>query len=690
MKYIQQTNRTILFEQLNQEYVNLNEVIGDVDEKSSLSDEEIQTIHERFAIGSFQEFFQKFTPHVYMSMDTVQNQVQFGFVRPKGIQTNEVRRIELNETHPLVRALLQLQELKENPHQFQRSCLEMFSKLWDEDEINDFYRLRKELIQVYQYNMEHGGDDTKLEEVLSNLQKSYDKGIFLLKIFLEEARPYIFEEENAVKMEPIELYLSEESQIESVCCAIAYQYEPIHLQQNEERAYQQKIKELIRGIPFRHEELMYSLLCNNTNFLQKEKKQFVTFYNEKLQLYTKAVKSFMLCVQPLLNTMLGISTFFRQNQNIHQKMKPILIITNCSTDEFVDIKNKKRLQVYLESVNLKNNHRDTIWYAILPRIALLNYEELKVSRQRFLGSREEQGEQEQRMESMDGVVELLAKYRIQIFFSNSIGKKSTFRYVQMFGLQEWDTVLGRFKNRKENRYLISCYPNFTVVPKEHARINIGWSAKIKEKEKTLEIEREEAVVWYEGFGVEASYVAAGLVSACQCPHYLRQFFPSNVEEELPGVAYRLLKENQNEITTTIMSKEILHYPDELNDDIRVYGEGVIFRPAKYSNYVVAGSNRTLACLDGEKDSIATVQTMTYIDRVLRIVTKDYTNNKIKQFFKGYSGETLDQWSNHRKSVNAILKVGESIQYELSEQESTCSIEVQFEEVEVEETIEIGK
>lgn len=65
MSIIRQTNRTILFEEINPEKMDLLTLVGDVRGIDSLSDEKIKEMNEALLVGSFDEFITKFEPVVY-------------------------------------------------------------------------------------------------------------------------------------------------------------------------------------------------------------------------------------------------------------------------------------------------------------------------------------------------------------------------------------------------------------------------------------------------------------------------------------------------------------------------------------------------------------------------------------------------------------------------------------------------
>lgn len=82
METITQTNRTILFAEINPERLNLLTLVGDVRGKSSLDDDKIKEINEELLVSSFEEFLEKFTPVVYSWCDAATGTIQYSLTTP--------------------------------------------------------------------------------------------------------------------------------------------------------------------------------------------------------------------------------------------------------------------------------------------------------------------------------------------------------------------------------------------------------------------------------------------------------------------------------------------------------------------------------------------------------------------------------------------------------------------------------
>lgn len=116
--------------------------------------------------------------------------------------------------------------------------------------------------------------------------------------------------------------------------------------------------------------------------------------------------------------------------------------------------------------------------------------------------------------------------------------------------------------------------------------------------------------------------------------------------------------------------------------------GVVLVPSH--GKVVVAIDRTLAYQKGSKDEICHIQTLSYIQRVIRYVTQDYKENLIKQFFQNRAGNTRMRWMENQKCINSILKEGEFMEYEMNEKNSTCTFNVMFEKSKKGATVRIAK
>ena len=78
--------------------------------------------------------------------------------------------------------------------------------------------------------------------------------------------------------------------------------------------------------------------------------------------------------------------FFDQYNTKKRGMRPSLIITNNKLDMTVKSSNLPRLDVYLNTVNQKNDFSNTIWFGIVPAIEMESVGKPKVVRKLFQGN----------------------------------------------------------------------------------------------------------------------------------------------------------------------------------------------------------------------------------------------------------------------------------------------------------------
>lgn len=112
METITQTNRTLLFAEINPERLNLLTLIGDVRGKNSLDDDKVKEINEELVVSSFEEFLEKFSPVVYSWCDATSSSIQYSLVKPENIPDNCITEIPLNESNDLLNMLITLLDAK--------------------------------------------------------------------------------------------------------------------------------------------------------------------------------------------------------------------------------------------------------------------------------------------------------------------------------------------------------------------------------------------------------------------------------------------------------------------------------------------------------------------------------------------------------------------------------------------------
>ena len=148
---MEQTNRTILFEELNPHKPSLLTMIGDVKEQESLTDERIHQIHRQLEVQSFQQLIEKFEPGIYMYLNTSKCQVCFSY-QSYQMEGYEVSKIALDNKNSLLSTIIELMDSKKNGQYLLKNFDYVLARLVPEKQRKSFFEQRKELIKLFQQN----------------------------------------------------------------------------------------------------------------------------------------------------------------------------------------------------------------------------------------------------------------------------------------------------------------------------------------------------------------------------------------------------------------------------------------------------------------------------------------------------------------------------------------------------------
>lgn len=680
---MEQTNRTILFEEMNPNKPSLLTMIGDVKEQESLTDEMIQQIHKELEVQSFGQLIEKFEPGIYMYLNTSDCQACFSYQRYQ-MEGYEISKITLDNKNSLLSAILELMDSKKNRQYLLKNFNHILSRLVPKSHRKTFSRQRKELIKLFQQKQTE-----KAKEVYESIIKKYNEGLFLLTIFLQEAYEVIVEAKDENRKDRFIADTSTSDLVTPIAISENLKKKEGYLSEGEQQDYRKFLESILEeqqsGIY--NKELLSCCLLLPTITAREQICELQPIYERYLEYYANIIKMFWIQGKPLLEQLLGVKMFFEQYGGISEGMQPSLVISNFSAKDILSMDARKRLQIYLETVNEKNYGKNTLWYGIIPSIALTDYEKEKNLRERFQGTKEKIQYPANTCQEVSVLLQILAEFKIQTFISPQVTEKTTYQWLKQHGMENWLETLQEYEGLEKLEYVIPCYPNCVVIPKEQAQLRLGNNTSYDELNEQIRVKGEKKL-WLDGLGVEAAYIVAGLFAACQCPKYLQTKFKKNIDEKLPGVAYRITEESHALVTPTTMAREVLNFPAELIEEIHRKGVGVVLVPSQ--GKIVVGTDRTLAYQKGVSDEICHTQALNYIQRVIRYVTQDYKENLIKQFFQNRAGNTKMQWMENQKSINSILKEGESMEYQIDEKNSTCTFTVMFEKSRKGETVRIAK
>lgn len=673
-----QTNRTLLIEEIAPDKENIISTIRYIENRESLSDTEVDEIHNKLEVSSFDEVIQKFNPKIFMLINT--NTLENAFYRKQPTETlYTLKEIPLCENMAFFDELIELMENKRKRKYVLTSFQEFSSRLLVTPEPEKFWEMREEIIKAVNTQNEN-----QAKRILDTLIQQYDDPLFLLKTFLAEAYSYISE---AISGKDDLCFVIEDkrAQVYPIQISDHFRYNKYHTEEEEEM-YFKFLNKYIEDYNINNHNLLILLLELCCKLKRKNLELLEKYYREYLDFYKKVLQNFWWETKPLLETLLGIKKFFSQYTQKSDGIPPLMVITNCTPELLADNKYSKTFSLYLETVNEKNYLDKTIWYAIMPRIPFKGGRKENI-RERFISNKSDYVYKANTLESVQVVTEILGKYKVQTFFSTITGKDTGFNSLKKNGIEDFESSFIFLENEEKNEYMIPTYPNFTVIPQEYTLMILGEKTKYEVLDEKIYIEDYKRL-WLDELMIEASYIAAGLVAACQCPVYLAEFYGKTIINNIPGVAYRLCDGEHNIKTMTQMFREVTGYSDELSSQINRLGHGIVFAP--YKNRVIAVTDRAYSYKTSTQDYIANIQTLTYMERIIRYESQDYKEHLIKEFFQRRPGSIISQWKEHSDCINSILKKDEEIDYFISEKDSTCRFEIGFRERKMEDIVKMSR
>lgn len=709
MSIIKQTNRTLLFEEINPEKPDILTLIGDVRGIDSLSDEKIKEMNKELLVRNFDEFINKFDPVVYSyynaAVETGTGKIVYTLRKPETIPEEMLTVVHLNKQNDFLNMLMSLVEAKRS-----QSIINVdfqFDKLTDmispRKVMEDIKQNRKELQYVYKTYAElEDGDPHKLDVadklniMFEEASVNYNNVLAMLPLAIEDIKTRLLlgeaeekkdntpltlgvlsMDENgelkvleAPKAETSELMVVDDNVNAGLIAALEEDYETL----NEESS------DYVKALVTRTYCPLASTMVSNIDI-----KQEVSNYNSYLEFYKTAKDDFIKVVKPLIEKILGVWAFFKQYPSNIKGMKPSMFITNISNDMLVKANNLPRLIAFLNTVNAKNDFDNAIWYGIVPSVSLDQNSNVRLTRQRFQGNEKTEKTGVNSVEALVRLLDVLKDYSVQCFFSYETGDKTTFNNMATEGIEKYEDRCSSLIGKAYSEYAIPCIPNFTIIPKEKSGVILDNRMLLNENNMAeLSKEKEDIMkLWIDGVYVGAAYIAAGLVAAYQCPEYLKEMFKKNVDAELPGVRFDIESGDHPLRVHTVMAKEITGFTNTIKNEINRHSFGFVFSS---ENAVLGTENihnimvykaRNLMSDGKVYEPIYKTQVTTYIERILRHATGDFKQENIIQFFSNNPSSQKSRWQEKRGCVNAVIGDGDDIEYEIDEANGYCVLNITF-------------
>ena len=702
--FINQTNRTILFEEVNPEKMDLITLIDDARKMDSLDDERILEINKHLLVSSFDEFLAKFEPKVYSYYNAETQSIKYILKKPEGIPEELITEIKIDNGNTFFKMLNTLIEARKS--QGNRNVDFKFENILElispKKVIEDIKQTRKEIAYVYNKYEELDDENPKklelgdkLNEKFEEASKNYSNVLGMLPLAIEDikTRLLIGHDENNAKSEKIKLgmlQVGDKGELE----VIEYKQEESRALTLVEEKHTTELVEAFRddyeSISEEPNQYISDLVVRTFVPLAKgiveiDPVQEVENYNNYLAFYKSAQEDFVKIAKPLIEKLLGIKMFFEQYDTKVSLMKPTLLITNIKPEMIVKAGNKERLQAFLNTVNAKNDFDNTIWFGIYPNVDLDVEKGKKKVRERFKGTKAEEKIEKNTIETLTNLMTVLGKYKIQVFFNFEGTYETSFDNLATMGVDKYIEKTKILEDQPYSEYLIPSIPNFTIIPKDKSGVVLDFKMKYQEEVGAeLSKDKEDLLkFWIEGVYVDSSYVAAGITAASQCPNFLKDRF-KNVSPVYPGVRFDIEAEDNSYKARTTMSKEISGFTNTIKDRINQFNYGFIFssdsahmQKEKIKNIVVYKARTLARNPEGTYESLYKTLTTTFIERTLRFVTTDFKEDKLNMFFSTNPESQKSIWIKDLKFVNGIMQKGDDITHTIDEENGICQLNITF-------------
>lgn len=706
MEVITQTNRTMLIEEINPEKMDLITLVGDTKTSDSLSDDQIKEINSHLLVHSFGDFLDRFAPVVYTFFNSANQRVMYTLKKPEHIPDDMLTEIHLNEHQDFLKMLMTLIETKRSQgimnvdFKFEK-ILELISP---RKVMEDIRQARKEIRYQYGKHEElEDGDPAKLDigdklnVLLEEASDNYSNVLAMLPIAIEDIKTrLLLGEANAQKDNtPLTLgvlSMGENGELKVLEAPKQTTTALATLDDNINQGLIEVLREDYNSVADEPSSYVESLVIRtfcplpSTMVTDIDVETEIANYNSYLEFYQKAKDDFVHIVKPLAESILGVKMFFEQCPSKVKEMRPSLLVTNCTPEMLAKAGNVTRLITFLNTLNAKNDFNNTIWYSIIPQVALDPRKKTKLKRERFKGNEIVESTNTNEMESVVRLMDVMKDYRVQTFFSFEGNEFTTFNMLAIEGVDKYMNRCAPLIGKEFSEFAVPCFPNFTVVPKDKSGLVLDKRMVLNDEYHTAELSKEKEDImrlWIEGVYIGAAYVAAGITAATQSPDYLKMIFKRNVDANLPGVRFDIEEGNHALKVRTTLAKEITGFTNNIKDDINRRNFGFVFSSenamldGRAITQIMVYKARNLLYMENAYEPIYKTQVTTYIERILRHGTGDFKADNIKFFFSGDPTSQKSRWMEKREQLNGILHMGDDVEAKIDAENGICTLDITF-------------
>lgn len=714
MNIINQTNRTLLLDEINPEKYDLLTLVGDVKGIDSLGDDKMSEINSYLECRSYEEMEEKFVPTVYSFFDANTQTVRYTLKKPENIPESMLTEIPLTKNNDFLKMLFTLIESKKA-----QGVLNVdfgFEKLLDmispKKVMEDIKQTRKEIRYNYEkYSKLEDGNPEKLDigdklnVLFEEASSNYNNVMAMLPLAIEDIKTRLLlgageQNNNDAPIALGMLTMGENGELKVLEAPKQETTALSTLDDHINTGLIETIKDDYQAVNESPTDYVQSLVVRtfcpltSTNETTVDMETEVANYNSYLEFYKNAKDEFIKVVKPLIEKLLGIKMFFDQYKAKVKGMSPTLVITNMKPEMLAKSSSMPALITYLNTTNSKNNFKDTLWYAIFPNVSLNQGAPKKLTRERFAGNKKKENSDVNSIEILASLLNVLKDYRIETFFSFENREETTFDTIATEGIQRFIDCCAPLVGKRYSEFAIPCLPNFTIIPKNKSGVELDKKMCIGENNMAQLSEEKEDIMrlWIEGVYIGAAYIAAGFRAACQCPEYLKDHFrklkefqKEKVDPQLPGVRYDVEKGNYSLCTCTTMPKEITGFTNSIKEQINSKNFGWIFSSENASidgfpvtDITIYKARNLLYDADNSTyESVYKTQVTTYIERILRYTSGDFKQDNLVSFFSNNPSSQKSQWLAKKDCVNAVVAEGDGIDYAIDDATGICELTLTF-------------
>lgn len=719
MNDFQQTSKTIIFERFSKEdqegntvddlYLILNKY------ENVKSDKCFYEIEEKLSVNSFEKFVEKFIPviyeQVYSDVETGKIRVSYTTEKPKDWD-EEKNPVALN-MQEFYRMIERLYCNRKNSGQANIEFnFDNISKLLCPKEKQEEYKKLRRQLSYYTreyYRLEElmpGIDSAEKEKCIDLIEDSrlsfsslYQAGVSeVLSLQLADAENFLLE------MKKNDCGSAEEST--SFVKALPMfdddgNLKIVPVKANEDMAKQIELKEdpellLLETLKGDFEEAAPELAKSTeiTNLVlstvsSQYQRREMTFdeakkrVEESQALYKEWHEALAKVIAPLVEKFLGVRVFFENagGKGSNLEIESKVIISNCDADELMrDCKLK--LEEFLEHQSASQENR--IWFGVIPAVALGNEttENLKPQKRTPFGSLSAISEKSERkvegLVSSDNARELLMvceKAKIICFYNFKANENTCFSNLSKDTFRQMRDKI-KFENGSGS-YAVCCLPNFTVLPKEKAKVIIN-----QELQKNG-LAKELVEIKLPGIYIDSAYVSCGMTVGCQ-NHSILKEKGFTVDKNLPGIRVDFEdKEVAYGFTSNMCRERLLSCPKDLDSEIMESRFGFYFCDTKIIGkdgslipYCYVRNARTMKLKGTKYRKLNHVLFADFIELCISRGNSEVDVEQISNFIKkdvgAWKKQRQGQEQEDKKYVNRLLREAEEI-----EPSGVSGIEIQY-------------